>query len=405
MTVLRHEIRTAQTPGTKLRHAAHLEMRAITLFLCGDVMTGRGIDQILPFPSSPELFESHVRDAREYVLIAEQRSGPIPRAVDPDYVWGDALIELERVAPRAKIVNLETSITRSDDSVARKGIHYRMHPANLVCLTAAGIDVCVLANNHVLDWGKQGLLETLEVLEAAGIRRAGAGATRKEAKLPAIVPTEERGRVVVFGLGHPSSGIPSSWSATERRPGVWLIEDLFDDTAEAIGELARRRRRPGDVVVASIHWGSNWGYHVSDSQIRFAHMLVEHGIDIVHGHSSHHPRSIEVYKDRLILYGCGDFLNDYEGILGYEAYRNDLSLMYLPELDPATGRLLRMRMVPMRMSRMRLERARPADVLWLCEQLGQVSRPFDTDVFVAGDDGVLELAPTPTQVQVPGSLS
>lgn len=122
----------------------------ITLFLCGDVMTGRGIDQILPHPSQPQLYEPYVRSAHEYVALAEQVNGPIPRPVDAAYVWGAALLEFDRRRPDVRIVNLETAITTSEDREA-KGINYRMHPANIACLTAAGIDCCTLANNHVLD--------------------------------------------------------------------------------------------------------------------------------------------------------------------------------------------------------------------------------------------------------------
>ena len=123
----------------------------ITLFLCGDLMTGRGVDQILPFSNAPLLFESYVRDARTYVSLAEKRNGPIPDPADYRYPWGDALKILDEIRPNAKIVNLETSITTSDDFWPKKGIHYRMHPANVELLKVAAIDVCVLANNHVLD--------------------------------------------------------------------------------------------------------------------------------------------------------------------------------------------------------------------------------------------------------------
>lgn len=68
-----------------------------------------------------------------------------------------------RAAPDFRIINLETSITTSEDW-APKDIHYRMHPANIPCLTVAKVDCCVLANNHVLDWGRSGLVETLETL-------------------------------------------------------------------------------------------------------------------------------------------------------------------------------------------------------------------------------------------------
>jgi poly-gamma-glutamate synthesis protein (capsule biosynthesis protein) len=169
-----------------------------TVFLCGDVMTGRGIDQILPHPNDPLLHEPYVQDAREYVQLAEAASGPIPRAVAPSYIWGDALRELEEDAPAARILNLETSITQSDAYWPEKGIHYRMHPENINCLLAIKPHVCVLANNHILDYGVTGLIETLETLERAGVRATGAGRTLVAAQAPAAVQTSAGGRVVVF---------------------------------------------------------------------------------------------------------------------------------------------------------------------------------------------------------------
>ena len=110
------------------------------VFLGGDVMTGRGIDQALAHPSSPELYESFVRDARDYLRLAEGASGAVPAPVTPAYVWGDALAELDRAAPVARIVNLETSVTTSNRPWPGKGIHYRMHPANVDCLERLGAD-------------------------------------------------------------------------------------------------------------------------------------------------------------------------------------------------------------------------------------------------------------------------
>jgi poly-gamma-glutamate synthesis protein (capsule biosynthesis protein) len=150
---------------TSRHNAAH----SARLFLCGDVMTGRGIDQILPHPSAPALYEPYIRSALDYVRIAQRANGHIPKPVDFEYVWGDALEALGESAVDARIVNLETAITRSDDYWRGKGINYRMHPHNLACLNAANIDCCVLANNHVLDWGYAGLSETLVSLRQAGI--------------------------------------------------------------------------------------------------------------------------------------------------------------------------------------------------------------------------------------------
>jgi poly-gamma-glutamate synthesis protein (capsule biosynthesis protein) len=365
-------------------------MRALTLFLCGDVMTGRGIDQILPCPSARDLFEPSIVDARGYVALAERKNGAIPWPVSLDYVWGDALAELARVAPDARIVNLETSITRSNDAEPWKDIHYRMHPANVGCLVAAGIDVSVLSNNHVLDWGEAGLVETLDVLENASIQIAGAGRSADEARRPAVVPVQGGGRIIVLGFGDESSGIAPSWAATDTRPGVSFLDDLSEETARAIGERVKRIKRRGDVVVASIHWGSNWGYEVPYRHVRFAHALVDSGVDLVHGHSSHHPRPMEVYRDRLILYGCGDLLSDYEGIRGYETYRGDLAVLYFPALDATTGALRSLRMVPMHTRRMRLERAAPEDVAWLADRLTRVSAPYGVAV-ARSEDGSLTL--------------
>ena len=193
----------------------------VTVFLCGDVMTGRGIDQVLPFPGHPGLYEPSMDSAMGYVELAEQASGPIRRPVEFSYIWGDALEECQRVEPLAKVINLETTITRSVTPWQDEEVHYKMNPQNIACLTAAGIDCCVLANNHMLDWGIPGLLDTLEALDKAGIKHAGAGCNLREARSPAILETGEDCRVIVFSLGSLSSGIPAEWSARDDRPGAY----------------------------------------------------------------------------------------------------------------------------------------------------------------------------------------
>jgi poly-gamma-glutamate synthesis protein (capsule biosynthesis protein) len=352
----------------------------VTLFLCGDVMTGRAIDQILPHPSKPELHESYMRDALGYLALAERANGEIPRPAAFPYIWGDALVELEQRHPAARIVNLETSITRSDTPWP-KGINYRMHPDNIGCLTAAGIDCCSLANNHVLDWQRDGLAETFATLRRARIATAGAGAGLEAAQAPAILPLAGGARVLVFAEATDDSGVPADWAATVKRPGVHRLPDLSAETVARVAALVQRHRRPGDRVVLSLHWGGNWGYAVPRAQRAFAHALIDEvGVDVVHGHSSHHPKAIEVYRDRPILYGCGDFLNDYEGIEGHEEFRGDLGLMYFPTLDAATGRLRELELVPTRIRRFRVNRAGREDRAWLLATLRHECRAFGCDV-------------------------
>ena len=359
---------------------------ALRLFLCGDVMTGRGVDQVLPHPGDPRIYESYLRSAEQYVRLAEEASGPIPRPVDFSYVWGDALDEFARARPDARIINLETSITQSNDCWRNKGINYRMHPGNAPCINAASIDCCVLANNHVLDWGYAGLLETLETLEQTSLGKAGAGRTLAEAQAPAVIEVPGKGRVLVFAFGSESSGILPGWSAAENRPGVNLLEDLSDRSVDRIGQNVQSVKHPRDIIVASIHWGGNWGFDVPEEHVRFAHGLVRVGVDIVHGHSSHHVRPIEVFAGKLILYGCGDFLDDYEGISGYEEFRGDLALMYFPAVDPCTGQLVDLYMTPMQIRRFRANRAAREDAEWLRDTINRESRRFGFRVEMGEDD-------------------
>jgi poly-gamma-glutamate synthesis protein (capsule biosynthesis protein) len=110
----------------------------------------------------------------------------------------------------------------------------------------------------------------------------------------------------------------------------------------------------------------------------------------VHGHSSHHPRPLEVYRGRLVLYGCGDFITDYEGIGSYEEFRDDLVLMYFPRVDPATGHLVALHMCPLRIRRMQLIHALPGESEWLRHRLAHASREFGSE-FELTDGGMLIL--------------
>ncbi len=361
----------------------------LTLFLCGDVMTGRGIDQILPHPGNPVLYESSLQSAQGYLELAEKKNGQILRPVDFSYVWGDALDELERVKPHVRIVNLETSVTVSEDW-EDKGINYRMHPANAPVLTTAGIDVCVLANNHVLDWGERGLLQTLNSLQNAGVKTAGAGLDEKDAGSPAVVDLPIQGRLLIFSMATTSSGVPRHWEAGVK-PGINLLQSFSKEAVFKIKQQIQSFRKPDDLVMASIHWGGNWGYQIPQEHISFARRLIdEAGMDLVHGHSSHHILGIEVYREKLIIYGCGDFINDYEGIWGYEKFRGDLSVMFFPCLEVETGKLKGLRLVVMQMKKFRLVRASLKDVKWLKEVLNREGQGRGTSVEI-NEDHSLEL--------------
>ena len=367
-----------------------MPLQPVTLFLGGDVMTGRGVDQILPFSCPPRLHEVFVESALAYVELAEEANGPILRPAGYEYVWGKAQEVLAHIRPDAAIVNLETSVTTSE-AAEPKAVNYRMHPGNVPVLTAAGIDCCLLANNHVLDWGLAGLHQTLESLAGAGITTAGAGRDLAEASAPALLEAAAGARVLVFAFGSVDSGIPSTWAAGPQRAGVHLLADFSRPTVEHIADLVHQWKRPGDVAVASVHWGSNWGFQVPEDHRRFAHALIDRAaIDVIHGHSSHHPRAIEVYRDRPIFYGCGELLNDYEGIRGYEEFRSDLVLMYFLTVEPESGQLARLTMTPLRIRNFRLVPPSPSDRSWLYQTMARECRRFGGLVRLEAESFVLD---------------
>ena len=157
-----------------------------------------------------------------------------------------------------------------------------------------------------------------------------------------------------------------------------LIQELEQQEIARLGAVIPEFA-PGDTVIVSIHWGGNWGYEVPAEQVRFAHALIdEAGVDIIHGHSSHHPRPVEIYNGRPTLYGCGDFINDYEGISGREEFRDDLVLMVFIDFDPAPFKLRKLELVPMQIHRFRLRHPAAEDASWLQGSLNSASRPFGT---------------------------
>jgi poly-gamma-glutamate synthesis protein (capsule biosynthesis protein) len=185
--------------------------------------------------------------------------------------------------------------------------------------------------------------------------------------------------------------VPQHWAATETTPGIALLPDLSAKTATSFAAQMRAVRRPGDLILVSIHWGGNWGYEIPQEQRHFAHRLLDLGAaDIIHGHSSHHPKAIEVYNGRPILYGCGDFVNDYEGISGYEEFRSNLVLMYFVTLDVHTGTLCSLTMVPLQTRQFRLQRLPAPDTTWMKDMMNREGKRTGTEI-ISGPGDTLAL--------------
>jgi poly-gamma-glutamate capsule biosynthesis protein CapA/YwtB (metallophosphatase superfamily) len=355
------------------------EENTVRLFLCGDVMSGRGIDQILIHPGDPEIHESYMKNAEGYVILAEKENGKISHPVGMSYIWGSALKYWKELAPDIRIINLETSITNHDICWPGKAVNYRMNPENIGCLTRAGIDCAALANNHLLDYDRPGMLQTIQVLQDAGICFSGAGENLDKARNPAILTIPGKGRVLFFSLGRPSSGIPLDWAANQKEGGVYLPSS-DGEILDYLKSYLILKRQDQDIVIVSIHWGSNWGYEIPAGHRRLAHRLIdEAGVNVIHGHSSHHFKGIEDYKGRPIFYGAGDFINDYEGIGGHETFHGDLTLMYFVDLECMNGTMKGMTLIPLKIRKMRLENAGREECSWVLSVLNREGRSLNTE--------------------------
>jgi len=225
-------------------------------------------------------------------------------------------------------------------------------------------------------------------LRAAGIGSAGAGADRDAAWAPVRLAAGGHADVLLFALGFEASGVPADWAATAQQAGIAWLAEPTTDAADAWSARIAAQRRTGDRVIASVHWGGNWVRAVPAAHRAFAHRLIDSGaVDVVHGHSSHHPLPVEVYRGKLILYGCGDLINDYEGIAGrQDGLRSDLGCLYLATLVPQTGQWLDLEIVPLRLCRFRLRHADAAERDELLARFNPPQAAFGSRV-EAGADG------------------
>jgi poly-gamma-glutamate capsule biosynthesis protein CapA/YwtB (metallophosphatase superfamily) len=314
---------------------------ALRLLFVGDVMLGRLVNELL-------------------------------RRVDADYPWGDTKALLRTSDWRA--CNLECVISNRGRPWAEtpKAFHFRSDAKNVAVLKAVGIDAVSIANNHVLDFEYDAMLEMLGLLDRAGIHRAGAGAGLAEATRPAISKVKGTSiGLIAFTDNEPQ------WEAGPRNPGVFYLPvDVSDERAATLFQIVRETRKHTDLVIVSAHWGPNWGYEPLAAHVRFAHALIDAGADIIFGHSGHVFQGVELFGGRPIMYCTGNFVDDYAVD---EVERNDESFVFMLEMDGA--KMSRMMLRPTviadcqaRMARGERARAIALKMARLCERLGTPAR-------------------------------
>ncbi|CAI7640969.1 unnamed protein product [Penicillium pancosmium] len=413
--------------------------RTFTLTFIGDVMLGRLVDQLFP---------EHVNNLQDEAVAASFKSEH-PSILDngnytPSSPWGTTLPLFQK--SDLNIINLETAVTTTHEPWPNKKFNYRMHPANLApILHSAGIDYANLANNHVLDFGSEGLVETAWTLKNARVAYSGAGETTNEAFKPAklylprktllshgcismgtssdstgtittIAPEKDGGVNYLPVHIYSGSDHPQDWSSVPNfhlidyspRTRVQLRKLLLangtmehpsesDSECDIYQHAARRRHQlehhdddnestqlsrsnAPALKIFSIHWGPNYTWKPADAIRSLAHFLIDEcGVDI----------GVEIYQGKVIIYGCGDFVDDYA--LNRE-FRNDLGAVWrvicseigregeLEQNEPSGLIPVRLEIFPTRIERFRAMLLDSGDVdhVWVQERISALSRDFDT---------------------------
>jgi len=325
--------------------------------LTGDVMLGRLVDQ--------------------YVIQNQ--------SIGPDKIWSDVLPLLLKADRR--LINLECVISGGgrEWQPDSKAFHFRAHPRAIDFLRAAKIDCVTLANNHVLDYGTDALIECLALLDRAGIKRTGAGASLPEALMPAVVDLPQ-GRLGVVSL----TDNEPEWEAGEKKPGIHYIaydaKGLVEPYRSRLAQVLKQVRSQADLVIVSAHVGPNWG-PPSAAMRALAYQIIDLGADLYWGHSNHTTQGIELYKGKAILYSTGDFIDDYAVD---PAERNDLSFLLVLELE--RGRIARIVLHPVCIEDLYVRLARDQEIAFLQRTMQAKCKAFGSRILFHDGVGTLEVS-------------
>lgn len=328
----------------------------MNIALTGDVMLGRLVDQ--------------------YVIQN--------RSVRPEALWGDVLPVM--LSADCRLVNLECVISSlgTEWHPTGKAFHFRARPRAIDFLTAAKIDGVTLANNHVLDYGPEALLDCFQVLDQAGIKRTGAGATIEEACAPLGLDVPG-GRVAVVAL----TDNEPEWEATSTKPGVNYVaygnRGLKQPYRSRLAQVLLSARRQAGLVIVSAHVGPNWGAPSREIQA-LAHELIDMGADLYWGHSNHTPQGIELYTGKAILYSTGDFIDDY---MIDKDERNDLSFLFMLEVEQ--GRLVRVSLYPTCIEDLGVRLANDQETSFLKQSMKLKSETFGVEIPFKNHIGIVEV--------------
>jgi poly-gamma-glutamate synthesis protein (capsule biosynthesis protein) len=291
------------------------------------------------------------------------------------YPWGNVISTLRNLD--MNLINLETTFTHSKHKVS-KVFNFKSHTENIKSLSEANVTVANIANNHILDFSEEGMEDTIQLLEMEGIRHVGAGRNISEATKPIIINCENL-KIGVLGC----SDNEPSWAANAHS-GINYVDIENKEQRAQIIENIKSLRAQCDVCIVSIHWGPNMIEKPPAEFISFAHQMIDNGADVIHGHSAHIFQGIEIYRNKIVLYDTGDFIDDY---VVDPTLRNDRSFLFV--LGMTENKSLALKVLPVLISKCQVNFAEGHDYNWCISKMQDLSKEFGTRI---SDDGELQFS-------------
>jgi len=188
--------------------------------------------------------------------------------------------------------NLETVLSNRGNS-PEKRVSLRTDPGNICYLKNNGFNIVNIANNHIMDYGEEGLFDTIDILKKSNIRFIGAGRNIEEAVRSEIF--NKHGLSIGF-MGFTSVGI----AAEEKSSGCAPLSKKL--IIKCVSEV----RKQVDILVVSLHWGIEYVFYPAPEQQKLARVLIDNGADLIIGHHPHVIQGIEEYRNKLIIYSLGN---------------------------------------------------------------------------------------------------
>ena len=199
------------------------------------------------------------------------------------------------------IGNLETPITARGAAYTKKAYSFRLKPSSALSLKNLKLDAVAISNNHLMDYGKEGMEDTISFLNELSIQHAGGGNNLLDARRPALLKC---GNVTICILAY-SDRPPAEYYASDCTPGISHLNlgQIKDDV-----ETWKTRY---NIVIISLHWGIEQTHEPQWDQIEIAHKIIDAGADGIIGHHPHWPQGIEIYRNKPVVYSLGNFISGY----------------------------------------------------------------------------------------------